>query len=1241
MSETAHDAKPRLSLNARKVYESIPEDTSKATILPRMDSTGSLSQSLGQYPSFVSMDRKDSQRKKLAIPEFESTRNRGHSNSAIHSVDSATSLSSISIREADESTFADQTQTSRFTGDKVSPTWALSDILQVLSDKNTSSEDIVDKTNDMVDLLEENDSLRNDLVFSSVIHVVQRLMLQRNEMVVACGYRILWYVVTDLRGLQLFFKYDLYIFVIASLSKDSKHTTERSECIRLIRRLVSIEGGPNEFPIALVRSLINIVEDVTDPLRTIAFETVVEIALLDPERAYKANALGVLLQYIVDGPAVSRGVFCEAILKLLDLPNTRPYIIKSQLVQLLISPFMDISHIKTENLQVIAHLIVFLLKNWSGLIAFSQHDFLPIRELISCLTFSSVSIKSILLQIFSDLFRIKPMSLNDTNDENGPMIVPLINSERQGSLTKPTTNARSSPETESSLVNHYTMLLLHICIRCGLVEKLKKLFEEVTDKKLNKRIMVLLSEISYMQSFLVPDQLIKSIAPSFELNKQIEKYLRNHHNSNLILTEHVHVKLSEQVFKDLRLKMLCGVDATQLKTLVSDTHVLATKDYYKWNWSLITELMQGPLRDSRNFEETVRTTKFYKRLMSFYRPFKYRFASLRKTKSNLVFVKVGCEIFKNLLSNAEGVKYLTENKVLPQIAECLAQVDPYSGITAGDPLFSKTKLETTLSYGYFSFLGVLSADPNGLRMLEQWWFFDMLYHITDQKAHRPDLVKIIIKEMKYNSNSHMRIILSKVASTSSPSLRLFSVRLLGNLLENEECESFACRLLVGQLCDPEENIRQLSVELLTSFAKDEEKVLEIIKYRPSIGVLETPSGINLMLKILATGPGFEYLQEYDFVDEEMEAWIQSKNKHYVQHIETYLAQKLFNEKAPNELPYHFFGGLVRTTDGLRLFEVTGTFDSFSRVVNSYANLIQTGQESEFYYNTPCSEQEDYVTDLKSVLWAIGHIGSSDRGVCLLDMTGVVNEIVSICVKSQNASIRGTCFLVLGLISQTDLGSEMLDDVGWFTKTASNGYLGLCLPKKLESLVDLDTHEDILADLSRVPNSTTMEEFDRIMDQDYLPFHSREKLLKRTDSSGGVGGATGPGPSSHSANITKEYQTLKQIYRNLLLLPVNQGKAVGNLNRLKSGHPRLFESEPVVMKLIIEVLENYRIKFNVKRFLLGELVDLNSLMEALLKHNRRKLKEQGFLSGGVSGENSKSAPNISMARGSSNRHPVLY
>lgn len=39
-------------------------------------------------------------------------------------------------------------------------------------------------------------------------------------------------------------------------------------------------------------------------------------------------------------------------------------------------------------------------------------------------------------------------------------------------------------------------------------------------------------------------------------------------------------------------------------------------------------------------------------------------------------MKIGCEIIDILLSNAEGVRFLIEAKVLQDIAECLAQLDP-------------------------------------------------------------------------------------------------------------------------------------------------------------------------------------------------------------------------------------------------------------------------------------------------------------------------------------------------------------------------------------------------------------------------------------------------------------------------------------------------------------------------------------------------------------------------------------
>lgn len=128
----------------------------------------------------------------------------------------------------------------------------------------------------------------------------------------------------------------------------------------------------------------------------------------------------------------------------------------------------------------------------------------------------------------------------------------------------------------------------------------------------------------------------------------------------------------------------------------------------------LLELVQGPLLNPKRLDEALKGTKFLKRLMSFFRPFKYRFSDVKNTKPNQRLVRLGCALFHTLLQNPEGVKYLADHKVLRQIAECLAQLDPMSGITSPDPLFSKGRLQETLCSGYFMFLGVLSTDSNGI-----------------------------------------------------------------------------------------------------------------------------------------------------------------------------------------------------------------------------------------------------------------------------------------------------------------------------------------------------------------------------------------------------------------------------------------------------------------------------------------------------------------------------------------------
>lgn len=90
---------------------------------------------------------------------------------------------------------------------------------------------------------------------------------------------------------------------------------------------------------------------------------------------------------------------------------------------------------------------------------------------------------------------------------------------------------------------------------------------------------------------------------------------------------------------------------------------------------MITEIIQGPLGNWKRLEEA-KSTKFLKRLLSFYRPFKHKFSDILNTKPNQRYVRIGCALFTTLLGSPEGVKYLGGNKLLFQISECLAQLDP-------------------------------------------------------------------------------------------------------------------------------------------------------------------------------------------------------------------------------------------------------------------------------------------------------------------------------------------------------------------------------------------------------------------------------------------------------------------------------------------------------------------------------------------------------------------------------------
>jgi hypothetical protein len=120
------------------------------------------------------------------------------------------------------------------------------------------------------------------------------------------------------------------------------------------------------------------------------------------------------------------------------------------------------------------------------------------------------------------------------------------------------------------------------------------------------------------------------------------------------------------------------LDETTFRQLLVETQVLSSTNPQKWKWEIILKIIEGPLLNGKRLDEAIKASKFIKRIMSFYRPFKYKFAEMRNTRITQKYIKVGCALIHTLLQTAEGVRYLADNKLLRQIAECLAQCDPVS-----------------------------------------------------------------------------------------------------------------------------------------------------------------------------------------------------------------------------------------------------------------------------------------------------------------------------------------------------------------------------------------------------------------------------------------------------------------------------------------------------------------------------------------------------------------------------------
>lgn len=975
-----------------------------------------------------------------------------------------------------------------------SPTLVLADTLQALEAEGMQPDYYVEKGNSLVELFKRHPTLKFDLAWSIFGLRVQTMLLSESREVVAAGYRVMRYAIADRKSLQMIRSFHTDYLVILSLVKESKVSVEREQALKFIRAFLEVKDGVKEVSRAVMRIIVAVAEHTDDRLRNICILTLAEILVKDPERLVSAGGMGPLTDALGEGLYHASESLTGSFLYLLDYPSRRKFLRAGHELQVPFAAFTDAScgHANEEKLKANAKVIAALLKSWPGLLTLCMHDFMATKSLMSSLYIPLPQVRNVILELLFDILRIKPPSWSSSFLAGRRLttygrVTNLKNAESTTSASK-----AEEEETKRSLVDHYVAVMLAVLLHSGLVPALLHAEEESLNMTLKRKTTLLLGEVLKMANELLPpawsaelqvlpdllrsaakfgvDERFVATGTIYQVDSVNRTLFRSGTNEKFGGgTEHEEQFHAPQQSKK---QFSAQIDEAAFRNLMAESRVLETPNYQKWRWDLVQGILDGPLYNPKRLDEALRATKFIHRLINFFRPFKHRFSILKNTRPNQRYVRAGCSLMRALLNNADGTRYLMDSKPIRQLGECLSHFDRMSGLTSEEPIFSAERMAETLTGGYFAMLGELSKKPEGVQIFERWKMINMFYHIVELRT-RDDLMKTLLSNMDYALDGHLRIILSKAMTAGTKEIRIFATRLLRKYatrpLQPQDAPvlgtgvaEWAIRLLVTQLYDPEIEVCEVAIKILEEACNQKKSLEYVVKCAPTLDHLGE-IGAPLLLRFLSTSVGYHYLDGLDYITREMDDWFLGRNDSYVALVEASLARALADipEKPPSHLafdelpdplefglvPPHFYRELARTMEGCKLLESKGHFEEFSSTIKDF-----------------CMEKEDaeIILKVKGCLWAVGNVGSMDLGAPFLESSDVTKYVVQIAEESEVMTLRGTAFFVLGLISRSLHGQEILIECGWdATVNIMGESLGFCIPMDFKKLFSVSIMQAVL------------------------------------------------------------------------------------------------------------------------------------------------------------------------------------
>ncbi|KAM3514513.1 hypothetical protein MY11210_001856 [Beauveria gryllotalpidicola] len=1111
-----------------------------------------------------------------------------------------------------------------------SPSFALAELLQALEVEGMTPEYYVSRANQLVGLFKRHPAIKYDLVWSIFGMRMQMMLLSESREVVAAGYRVTRYAISDLASLRKIRDLNTDFLVVRSLNNYRKADVEREQALKFVRAFLDVKDGVKEISRAVVRTIVAVAEQGDDRratvpahdqnidrLRPICIETLAEILVRDPPLLIASGGLGPLSDALSEGSYKASESLTAVFLFLLDTPQKRKYLPPSSGLDALFTAFTDPLGTNEIILKQSCRAVSTAMRSWAGIMTLSMYDFRPIRSLIYSMLLPNEHVRETVLDLLFSILRIKPPAWA-TSFLAGRRLTTygrVVNLKSGDAKEKPSSYMEDDG-IEQNFVDHYTALILAVLIKAGLLHTLLQIAQTEEDAMLKRKISLLLSEVLKLASRLLPPSWSAELQLLPELFKAATDFANDQHFVASSIVYQIS-SVSKTLYRSAPSETMAGIlsssdsmfdlaalegqprannalifDDTTFRQLLIDSGVLNSSNYAKWNWDIIMKIIDGPLQNGKRLEEAVRASKWMKRIMSFYRPFKYKFAEIKNTRNTQKYVQAGCALMHSLLQSNEGVNILADSKLVRQMAECLAQCDPTSGLTAQFPLFAKDRLTDTLCNGYFAMLGVLTGDVKGLMLLERWKMFNMMYHIVDLKQ-RPDLIKLLLTNFDYTLQGHHRVLLAKALTAGTKETRIYATDVLRkctlrrpvatNALGDVSDSRWAIQLLSTQLYDPEIDVCATAVKILEKACNRKTYLEYVVECRPALDHLGE-IGAPLLLRFLSTSIGYHYLDGLDYISNEMDDWFLGRNDSYVGVIEASLAKSflidsdeqgqqstMFDEGESgaefhdNHVPPHFYRELTRTTEGCKLLRDKGHFDEFAGTIRDY------GMQAE---------DPELMTKVKGCMWAVGNVGCMELGAPFLEASDVVEQIIRIAESHQVMSLRGTAFFVLGLISRSTHGLEILSEHGWDANTTPMGHsLGYCIPTDLTKLLSLKPWDHIGASSMILPvTQRTVREPPRA--------HS----------------ATPPREHAEAAPLVTDEEVNRRIVELLVDLgnTVIYKRAVMELQKLKQRKPLAFRSTDF-FRYVMGLMEWNHYRLGVRRMVI-DLFDKNVMRQIVFEES---------------------------------------